>query len=201
MFIKDGKRFNIFASATINGVTYPHFKDAALRASLGITEQAEPAPPVDFTEDKYTKIEQDDAPYVVYAERSLVNQQALRWSKIQQKRDTLNVTGGVQVAGKWFHTDPYSKTQFLGLARKADLVVAAAGDMNAPFTTVDGPLSWKTRDGSFVLMTPALALQIFDAQDARDSVIFRTAEQKKVDTSDIESGWPQTFEEYVASLT
>lgn len=70
MFIRNNKRFNIDASTTIDGVTYPNFRDAALRTLLGITEIAEPTPPVDYSEDTYYRTEQDDAPYVVYTQKS-----------------------------------------------------------------------------------------------------------------------------------
>lgn len=70
MFIKDGKRFNILASATIGDVTYPNFLDPALRSSLGITEVADPAPPDDYDPDLYYRTEQDDVPYVIFTKKS-----------------------------------------------------------------------------------------------------------------------------------
>lgn len=70
MFIKDGKRFNILASATIGDVTYPNFLDPALRSSLGVTEIADPTPPGDYDPDLYYRTEQDTAPYVIYTKKS-----------------------------------------------------------------------------------------------------------------------------------
>lgn len=70
MFIRDNKRFNIYASATIDGVTYPNFTSPELRTQLGITEIPEPQSPEDYTEDTYYRTEQDTDPYVVYEKKS-----------------------------------------------------------------------------------------------------------------------------------
>lgn len=70
MFIRNSKRFNIHASATIDGVTYPNFLSPELRGQLGITEIADPAPPADYSEETYYRTEQDDSPYVVFTKKS-----------------------------------------------------------------------------------------------------------------------------------
>lgn len=70
MFIRDSKRFNIYASTTIDGVTYPNFTSPELRGSLGITEIPDPTPPADYSEETYYRTEQDDSPYVVYTKKS-----------------------------------------------------------------------------------------------------------------------------------
>lgn len=70
IYIRNGKRFNIYAPQTINEVTYPDFCSAGVQAALGITMVAPPEPPVDFSYDIYTVIEQDDPPYVVYTKKS-----------------------------------------------------------------------------------------------------------------------------------
>lgn len=70
MYIKDNKRFNIYAQATIDGVTYANFIDPVLRDSLGITEIADPTVPEDYSEDTYYRTEQDEAPFVVYTKKS-----------------------------------------------------------------------------------------------------------------------------------
>lgn len=62
MFIRNSKRFNIWASQIINDVRYPHFRDPALRVQLGITEIADP---VRESEETHYVQEIDDAPYVI----------------------------------------------------------------------------------------------------------------------------------------
>ena len=72
MFIKDGKRFNPYATHEFDGVVYRGniLKFPAVVASLGITEIPEPDVPVDYDPDLYFRTEQDDAPYVVYTKKS-----------------------------------------------------------------------------------------------------------------------------------
>ena len=70
MFVRNGTRFNVYASAVINGVTYPNFLDAGLREQLGIQEVQEPSAPEDYSEKLYYRTEQDEYPYVVYTRKS-----------------------------------------------------------------------------------------------------------------------------------
>lgn len=70
MFIRNGTRFNVYASAVIDGVTYPNFFDARLQEQLGIQEVQEPVAPEDYSDKLYYRTEQDDAPYVVYTRKS-----------------------------------------------------------------------------------------------------------------------------------
>lgn len=70
IYIRNGKRFNIYASQTINEVTYPDFCSTGVQAALGITMVAPPEPPADFSYDTYNVTEQDDAPYAVYTKKS-----------------------------------------------------------------------------------------------------------------------------------
>ena len=83
---------------------------------------------------------------------------------------------------KWFHSDTFSRNQRLGLVIMAFAMPAS--------------LQWKTMDGTFVPMTPALAQQIFNA-----AALFGYAEQlmKAVDESAdptsiaITTGWPVCY--------
>ena len=88
MFIRDSKRFNIYASATIDGVTYPNFLSPELRGQLGITEIADPAPPEDYSEETYYRTEQDDAPYVVFTKKSA--------EQLKQQEDAKSLTAAKQ---------------------------------------------------------------------------------------------------------
>lgn len=68
MFIRNAKRFNIYAAKEIDGVRYSHFRDPDTRAKLGITEIADPVRESDETH--YVQ-EIDDAPYVINTPKSV----------------------------------------------------------------------------------------------------------------------------------
>ena len=88
---------------------------------------------------------------------------AEHWEDIKAERDKRIQTGGYLAAGKWFHSDTFSRTQQMGL------VMMGAG--------IPVGLQWKTMDGSFVAMTQTLAGQVFAAAAASDAAIFARAEQ------------------------
>lgn len=176
--IRNGKRFNIYASGVIDGVTYPNFTDRSLWPALGVSEVEEPAPQ---DPDFFDRVETDDAPYVTYIQRPAEQVAAIRWEKIKQLRDSLIEHGGCLVQGKWFHTDVRSKQQQIAL------VMMGAG--------IPAGLQWKTMDGSFIAMTQALAAELFAAQAAREQAIFATAEAKRLDNSPINDGWPARYTE------
>lgn len=110
------------------------------------------------------------------------------WAAIKAERDRRKA-GGVKIGDKWFHSDDASRIQQLGL------VMMGAG--------LPAGLQWKTMDGSFILMTPALAQQVFTGQAASDQAIFAVAEQHRVKmeasadpaTYDYSTGWPKIFGE------
>lgn len=183
MFIRNGKRFNIYASQVINGVIYPNFIDPTLRQSLAITEIADPIVPSDYSDDTYYRTEQEDSPYVVYTKKPEEQLAQVRWNKLKTIRDNLISNGGVKVGTKWFHSDTHSKLQQLSLVSLGASLPAG--------------IQWKTMDGSFIEMTPTLAQQIFAAQVAQENAIFSTAETKKLDTSDINTGWPEVYQDVV----
>lgn len=89
------------------------------------------------------------------------------WDAIKQERDRRTQTGGYQVAGKWFHSDTFSRTQQMGLVMMG--------------ASIPADLQWKTMDGSFVTMTQTLASQVFAAAAASDAALFARAEQIKAD--------------------
>lgn len=183
MFIKDGKRFNPNAPIVIDGVSYGDaqlLKFPEVMASYGVAEIPDPIPPEDFSDDLYYRTEQDDAPYVVWTRKSDEQIAAVRWAKIKQLRDELTEDGGCLVAGKWFHSDVKSKQQQMALVMMGASIPAS--------------LMWKTLDGSFVVMTQALAAELFAAQAAREQAIFAHAETLKADiAADITQGWPARY--------
>jgi hypothetical protein len=70
MFIKDGKRFNIYAAVTIEDVNYPAgaFSDPELRDAHGITELPDP---VKLPDETHFNQEVDVAPYLVSTPKPL----------------------------------------------------------------------------------------------------------------------------------
>ena len=110
------------------------------------------------------------------------------WESIKSERDRRTQAGGYQVAGKWYHSDTFSRTQQMGL------VMMGAG--------IPGGLQWKTMDGSFVTMTQTLAGQVFAAAAASDAALFSHAEQIKAVMEDdpvnfdlASQTWPAVFGE------
>lgn len=108
------------------------------------------------------------------------------WEDIKAKRDALTQTSGYQVAGKWYHSDTFSRTQQLGLVLMGSNIPAG--------------LQWKTMDGSYVEMTATLAQQVFAAAAASDIAIFAAAEVHRaaldtadLQTYDVNTGWPVGF--------
>jgi len=111
---------------------------------------------------------------------------AARWEAIKAERDKRIQTGGYQAAGKWFHSDTFSRTQQMAL-----VMMGAAIPAN---------LQWKTMDGSFVAMTQTLASQVFAAAAASDAALFARAEQIKATMESdpisfilTEQPWPSVY--------
>jgi len=115
------------------------------------------------------------------------------WAAIKAERDRRSDAGGfpVQIEGetKWFHSDVKSRTQQLGM-----VIMGAA---------LPTGIDWKTMDGSFVAMTPALAQAIFAAGAAQEQAVFaaaqahRTAMESSAEPSayDFSGGWPSTYQD------
>ena len=111
---------------------------------------------------------------------------ARHWEEIKRERDRRIQSGGYQAAGKWFHSDTFSRTQQMGLVMMGANIPAG--------------LQWKTMDGSFVTMTQELAGQVFAAAAASDAALFARAEQIKA-TMDADPAafdlsahaWPPVF--------
>ncbi len=100
------------------------------------------------------------------------------WVAIQEER-TRRQNGGVYIASisKWFHSDQTSRIQQLGLVM-----------MGANLPT---GIQWKSMDGSFIEMTPAIALSIFNAAATLDMTAFAIAEQHRANM--VASATPETY--------
>lgn len=114
----------------------------------------------------WTGLEWVNLPYVKPPLPDNSELKAMLWEKIKQERDRRTQQGGYCVDGKWFHSDILSRTQQMGLVMMGN--------------SIPSNLQWKTMDGTFVNMTPALANSIFMAAVQSDTVLFSHAEQLKV---------------------
>lgn len=117
------------------------------------------------------------------------------WERIKDERDYRTQMGGSRVGNNWFHSDQASRTQQIAL------VILGAN--------IPPGLLWKTMSGSFVLMTPTLAQQVFGAVVMLDQFVFKAAEihRSRMSASstpwsyDFSNGWPLTFEQFAAGIT
>lgn len=90
-----------------------------------------------------------------------------KWEAIKAERDRRTQQGGYQAAGKWFHSDTFSRTQQMALVMMGASIPAG--------------LQWKTMDGSFVTMTQTLAGQAFAAAASSDTALFARAEELRTE--------------------
>lgn len=136
--------------------------------------------------------------------------QDAQWELIKSERDRRTQNGGYAVklangSTKWFQSDPFSRVQQLGLARRADIQIAAGAkptdvllDPNTKQETV-----WKVLDGSFVPLCVADGQAIFFAAGTSDQNIFAYAEVLRAKmmaaadpaTVPIYTGWPKIYGE------
>lgn len=142
-------------------------------AELGLTDQVPPAGPVAFQAGAW--------------QRDVAAAKVEQWEAIKAVRDRRTQAGGYQAAGKWFHSDTFSRTQQIGL------VMLGAN--------IPPGLMWKTMDGSFIEMTPTLAQQVFAAAAAQDTATFAAAEIHKAAMEaapdpaaySFTAGWPAIY--------
>ena len=110
------------------------------------------------------------------------------WKEIQAMRD-YRKSAGVKIDTNWFHSDDTSRIQQLALT-----IMGA----NMPSN-----IMWKTMQGTFVSMTPTLAMQIFQRIAGSDQAIYGRAEfhrQTMILSAEPENynfmtGWTMTYEE------
>lgn len=120
----------------------------------------------------------------------LLERQAQVWQQIKADR-TKRREGGFKVevspgAFKWFHSDEPSRLQ------QTKMILAGTGLPAIP---------WKTMDGTFITLTPAIATAIAQADFTLDTALFTRAEQHKaiMEASpdpaayDYSTGWPENF--------
>ncbi|WP_424034650.1 DUF4376 domain-containing protein [Neisseria bacilliformis] len=128
------------------------------------------------------------------AARLKAEQQAAVWERIKAKRaDNLRHGVYVKSAGKWFHTDDNSRTQYIALAVMPRL---------------PEKLPWKTMDNSFVNMTKALLGELMEQMLVDEQADFANAERHKAAMLkaenpleyDYSGGWTANYEQPAAEL-
>ena len=127
------------------------------------------------------------------AARLKAEQQDEMWERIKDKRaDNLRHGVYVKSAGKWFHTDDNSRTQYIALAVMPRL---------------PEKLPWKTMDNSFVNMTKALLGELMEQMLVDEQADFANAERHKAAMEkaenplkyDYSDGWTANFNEQPAA--
>ena len=128
------------------------------------------------------------------AARLKAEQQAAVWERIKAKRaDNLRHGVYVKSAGKWFHTDDNSRTQYIALAVMPRL---------------PEKLPWKTMDNSFVNMTKALLGELMEQMLVDEQADFANAERHKAAMEKVEhpleydysDAWTANYEQPAAEL-
>lgn len=127
------------------------------------------------------------------AARLKAAQQKEVWERIKAKRyDNLRHGVYVKSAGKWFHTDDNTRTQYIALAVMPRL---------------PEKLAWKTMDNSFVNMTKALLGELMEQMLIDEQADFANAERHKAAMLqaehpleyDYSDGWTANFDEQPAA--
>lgn len=142
------------------------------------------------TQGKRIEADADGFPALVEPPQPTLSElKTAKWEAIKAERDRRIQHGGYKVGELGFHSDTFSRTQQMGL------VMLGAN--------IPANLQWKTLDGSFVVMTQALAGQVFAAAAASDIAIFGAAETHRAAMEasadpaayDFAGGWPVGFGE------
>jgi hypothetical protein len=127
------------------------------------------------------------------------------WEEIKRIRDAKK-NHGIKVVlsdgARWFHSDPDSRIQQLGLKDQARDVLAAGGAMDTVMKKLGQDIWWKSLDpGDRVPMTCQLAFDLVEAIGNLDAMLFHVAEQHKAGMEaspdpasyNLDIGWPETF--------
>lgn len=121
---------------------------------------------------------------------SLNRAKANKITVIKAERDRRKFNGVyVDSVAKWFHTDTYSRTQWIGMSMLGSSVPAIA---------------WTTMDGTNTTITPLLVQTVFKNTMQLDSSLFNHAREladvvaacttvRDVDSVDVFAGWANTF--------
>lgn len=124
-----------------------------------------------------------------------------KWEEIKSFRDNRLLGGGFPAAGHWYYSDLLARSQHQSNARKADLVAAANGDMDATFLIDGNPLYIKTIDNGYMAMTANIAIEIMANAEIQEyknysvALVHKSAMSASPNPSsyDFSTGWPEAF--------
>jgi hypothetical protein len=91
-------------------------------------------------------------------------------------------TAGVQVRGKWYHTDTRSLIYHAQNAAKAREMIAAGQPGTTPIPDPDAPsnpLAWKNMGGGYTIITCDIAIELEDAIKVQTARHFKVGEQAR----------------------
>ena len=129
------------------------------------------------------------------------------WELIKAYRDKRKF-GGIYVSNKWFHNDPDSRTQWLGIKDKARDVINNGGSMSSVLTinhpqygTV--PIQWNTMDGTLIPVTAQLAFDVVEKTGDLDGILYGLGQYHKAqlyvsndpENYNFKTLWPPIFGE------
>lgn len=119
IYVRAGKRFNIYAPATINEIQYPNFLAEDVRYGLGITAVTLPSPPVEYWADPelWYVVESDFAPWAVYTQKSPEQIQAILYKRYETILDE-HLDGVAQSYGFGDRTRLALRAGYLGSRQK-----------------------------------------------------------------------------------
>lgn len=129
---------------------------------------------------------------------TLSERRAAVWEKVKAIRQEKTERGGFFAAGKWFHSDVFSRTQQLGLIIAAQQFVATGGQPTDP---IPGVPPWSTLDNTTIVLTPAVVSQFLPAFSTQEGAMFSFAAslRQQIEVSDdpesidITTGWPAIY--------
>ena len=196
-FKRNGQTVDITQDLVIGegdeAITIPaaSLQDEATRAEYGIVWEAD-APRAD--ERFYWNGDLADP-------RPLADVLNVFWEQIKAHRDTLRFSG-CPVGDKWFHNDVESRSQWERMVNRA--AVLADADL---YLIAGQPTPWKTKDGSFVVLTAGKIREVVEAFEIREAIIFTKAEQHKAALAaqptveamiayNWRTGWPVSFADH-----
>ena len=176
---------------SITNLKYANTEQTSLKVTTDSGEYSAPWPC--YTWHSQEIQEAIDAGMVIEDHLSLAEIKAQKESEIKAERDRRTVGGYfITSVQKWLHSDQFSRSQQLGLISLGANIPAG--------------LQWKTMNGSFVTMTPALAQEILVTGAMSDQAIFAKAQVKIAEVEalksatevleySVNSGWPLIFGE------
>jgi hypothetical protein len=113
MFTLNNIRINIYAPHTdANGTRYGNLTDPAIREALGVVEVADPTPPDEYLThpQRWFRVEQDDAPYVVYTRKSDEQIAEMERPVVPQAVSRFQARAALSQAGLFITVDTYMAT-------------------------------------------------------------------------------------------